>query len=123
MKILDFNMSYKNLNTLVTHFQNKDSEFKHESPIFDFNDLPKIISLGGMKVGENTYASVDYFTDNEDDADPISEAYLTLSVSEDLPEEKSRSVILDAQWIFKPNGITQTRGEPLDLMVFFEMIP
>lgn len=126
MDLLDWNMSYKNLNTLIGLFQEIDSASKPVKFIWGFNDLPQTIALSGKKIDENVYASVNYQSDQDDGVEPdapIIEAYVTIRIVHDLPEEKSRAEVVDAQWLFTASGITQTRGELSDLMVFFEMLP
>lgn len=124
MKLLDWNMTYQNLNTLINLFKEKENEFAGR--ILGFNDLPQIIHLSGMKLDNNTYATVSYQTDQDDGEEPdepITEALVTLRISEVLPEEKSREELINAQWRFTAKGIEQTRGEMSDLMRFFELLP
>ncbi len=122
------NMDYETLTTLVERFQsiNEEDEANGVKPIGvirSFSDLPQHILLSGKKVGENTYASVDYQSDQdhgEEPDEPITEALVSIRIVEDLPEEKSRAEIINAQWRFTAKGIEQTRGELSDLMGFFE---
>ncbi|HKM16211.1 MAG TPA: hypothetical protein VJY63_09905 [Marinospirillum sp.] len=122
------NMDYETLTTLVERFQSIDEEdeangVKPIGVIRSFSDLPQHIFLSGKKVGENTYASVDYQSDQDDGEEPdepITEALVSIRIVEDLPEEKSRAEIINAQWRFTAKGIEQTRGELSDLMGFFE---
>ena len=121
-------MDYETLTTLVERFQSIDEEdeangVKPIGVIRSFSDLPQHIFLSGKKVGENTYASVDYQSDQDDGEEPdepITEALVSIRIVEDLPEEKSRAEIINAQWRFTAKGIEQTRGELSDLMGFFE---
>ena len=122
------NMDYETLTTLVERFQSIDEEdeangVKPIGVIRSFSDLPQHIFLSGKKVGENTYASVDYQSDQDDGEEPdepITEALVSIRIVEDFPEEKSRAEIINAQWRFTAKGIEQTRGELSDLMGFFE---
>ena len=122
------NMDYEYLTTLVKRFQFIDEEDKADGVkpigvIRSFSDLPQHIYLSGKKVDENTYASVNYQSDQDDGEtpdEPITEALVSIRIVEDLPEEKSRAEIINAQWRFTAKGIEQTRGELSDLMGFFE---
>lgn|SRR5690554_208071 len=120
------NMDYETLTTLVERFQFIDEDDDDTKPIGvirNFRDLPQHLYLLGKKVGKNTYASVNYQSDQdhgEEPDEPITEALFSIRIVEDLPEEKSRAEIINAQWRFTAKGIEQTRGELSDLMGFFE---
>lgn len=129
MILLDWNMTYQNLSTLINLFKEDEPnipETKFVGPVFRFDDLPQIIPLTGITLDKNVYASVSYQSDQDDGEEPdepITEAYVGIRIVENLPEEKSRAEIVNAEWRFTAEGIEQVRGEMSDLMVFFEMLP
>lgn len=117
-----YDMSYSTFNKLMRIFQAVGEEF--DQPLVfvrEFEDFPQSIPLGYLALGDNSYASVDYQTDQDDGEEPgvaPEEVYLSVRLVKDLPEEKSRAEVAAAEWLFTEEGIKQIDGEPDDLLEF-----
>ncbi len=70
-------------------------------------------ACNGKKIGESVYSSANYQADQENGKEPdepTTEAYFTLRIVEDLPEEKSCAEVVNAQWRFTADGIEQKQN-------------